>query len=86
MRRGQSLLRPHRLHLYQILANEAGVPHWKVSLAYGIIQTVVAVLAAFLARRGPWAVLAMLVSVFAFWTVIQYWIMHRYLALPKGAE
>ncbi len=36
----QSLLKPHRRHLYQVLANEAGIAHWKVSLSYGAFQLV----------------------------------------------
>ncbi|WP_321531304.1 hypothetical protein [uncultured Desulfuromonas sp.] len=35
---GMSLLQPHRMHLYQVLANEASFPQWTVSLAYGLIQ------------------------------------------------
>jgi Fuc2NAc and GlcNAc transferase len=33
---------PHRRHLYQILANEYGVTHWKISLVYGLLQLFVA--------------------------------------------
>ena len=35
---GENLWTPHRRHLYQILANEYGVAHWKVSLGYGLAQ------------------------------------------------
>jgi len=35
---GERLTQPHRRHLYQILANEIGLDHWKVSLGYGILQ------------------------------------------------
>lgn len=38
---GDSLTKPHRRHLYQLLANEFGVAHWKISLSYGLIQLVV---------------------------------------------
>ena len=37
----ESLLRPHRRHLYQILSNEYHVAHWKVSLGYGVAQFVI---------------------------------------------
>ena len=40
---GENLLRPHRRHFYQILANEMKIPHWKVSVGYGILQLVVGV-------------------------------------------
>ena len=38
----QNLLAPHRGHLYQLLANELKIPHWKISVSYGIIQLVIA--------------------------------------------
>lgn len=34
----ESLTTAHRRHLYQILANEFGISHWKVSIGYGILQ------------------------------------------------
>jgi len=35
------LTRPHRRHVYQLLANELRVAHWKVSVGYGLLQAVV---------------------------------------------
>ena len=35
------MLRAHRKHVYQLLANEKGIVHWKVSVGYGLFQTVV---------------------------------------------
>jgi len=35
------LTRPHRRHIYQLLANEMRVAHWKVSVGYGLLQAVV---------------------------------------------
>ena len=40
----ESLLKPHRKHLYQILVNELGIAHWKVSIGYGIAQLLIAVI------------------------------------------
>jgi Fuc2NAc and GlcNAc transferase len=37
-RDGENLFLAHRRHLYQILANENGVSHWKVTLLYGMVQ------------------------------------------------
>jgi len=34
----ENLARPHRRHLYQLLANEFGLAHWKVTLIYGAMQ------------------------------------------------
>jgi len=41
MRQGENLLYAHRKHIYQLLANEKGIPHWKVSVGYGVFQTAV---------------------------------------------
>jgi len=47
---GESLLKPHRRHVYQLLANEIEVAHWKVSVGYGVLQLVVGIGA--MAMRG----------------------------------
>jgi Fuc2NAc and GlcNAc transferase len=39
----QNILRPHRRHFYQILANEMKIDHWKISIGYGIIQLIIGV-------------------------------------------
>ena len=38
LRKRQNLLIPHRVHLYQLLANEMRISHWKISLGYGMAQ------------------------------------------------
>ncbi len=38
---GDSLIIAHRKHIYQLLANEVGISHWKVSLAYGLLQAII---------------------------------------------
>lgn len=35
---GESLTKAHRRHLYQILANEYQITHWKISTVYGLVQ------------------------------------------------
>ena len=40
----QSLTLPHRRHFYQVLANEGGIAHWKVSVGYGIAQLLIGVI------------------------------------------
>lgn len=75
--RHESLLRPHRRHLYQFLANECGIAHWKVSTAYALIQCAFATLIAALATHGWQTVLAVQIIAFALWGTLQYWIKHR---------
>jgi Fuc2NAc and GlcNAc transferase len=38
IRDGETLTQAHRKHVYQLLANECGIVHWKVSLGYGAVQ------------------------------------------------
>jgi Fuc2NAc and GlcNAc transferase len=38
IRDGENLLRAHRKHLYQLLANEKGISHWKISMSYSLLQ------------------------------------------------
>lgn len=37
---GQNILQGHRLHLYQLMANEGAIPHVRVSLIYALLQAV----------------------------------------------
>lgn len=39
----ENLIQSHRHHLYQILVNEAGIAHWKVTIAYCTVQLVVGI-------------------------------------------
>lgn len=41
LKRGENLFKPHRLHLYQLLANEMGMNHMRVSMIFGLIQLLV---------------------------------------------
>lgn len=38
VRDGESLVRPHRRHLYQLMANELSIPHARVALGYAVAQ------------------------------------------------
>jgi len=53
----ESLTKPHRKHLYQILANEGQIAHWKISLSYGAVQVLMSSL--FLLAR-PYGLLPVL--------------------------
>ncbi len=41
LRAGENLTQPHRRHVYQLLANELRIPHWRISAAYGFFQLLV---------------------------------------------
>ena len=38
---GENIFTPHRLHLYQILANQYNIPHYKVAIYYSVIQLLI---------------------------------------------
>lgn len=61
---GESLLRSHRRHLYQLCANEFGIPHWKVTLAYVLLQILIGACALVLRGLGGYLVLVLLIVAF----------------------
>lgn len=64
---GENLLKPHRRHLYQLLANECEFPHWKVSAGYGFAQLIIGVSFLLIKNIGTMAVaMAMLFYFTAF--------------------
>ncbi len=52
LKKKESLFKAHRKHLYQILANEMGKAHWKISSGYGICQLMIGIAAIFLRPYG----------------------------------
>ncbi len=41
MHNKDSLIQPHRKHIYQLLANELSISHWKIALSYGAVQLII---------------------------------------------
>ena len=82
--RGESLMQAHRRHLYQFLANEFGVAHWKVSSAYGLIQLAVALLAVAGGQHGPLPVLGINISGLCLWAWTHYSLKRRYAMEREG--
>lgn len=60
----ESLTKPHRRHIYQILANQAQLSHTIVTIFYGFLQIIVAVLAWLVMRKG----MIMLMGLLAFFS------------------
>ena len=65
LRDGENLLRPHRRHIYQLLANEKGIAHWKVSVGYGLLQSAVGLSVLWVMSFGLVPVLFLLAFYFA---------------------
>jgi len=69
---GEKLSKPHRRHLYQILANEYGIPHWKVSLGYGLFQMLIGISVLWLKRAGITAVLLSIILYFCIFSIVSF--------------
>ena len=86
LRDGENLLKPHRRHVYQLLANEMGVEHWKVSVGYGLLQLIVGVSVIFVKGYGLPIVLSMLVLYLAAFAVAGYYIRSAVAAGLRSAD
>ena len=61
-RRGEDLTVAHRRHIYQLLVNEMGYPHWKIAAVYGVMQAIIGVISMLLVSRG-WVALVVFLLV-----------------------
>jgi len=76
-RDGEKLSQAHRRHLYQLLANQLKIPHWKISLCYGACQLVTGLVLIVSHSFGLIPVIAVL-SVFAIgWLIVSRMIRKR---------
>jgi Fuc2NAc and GlcNAc transferase len=64
IREGESLFKPHRRHIYQLLANEKGIAHWKISIGYGVVQLSVGLGAFFIKPFGLVPLIGVLLACF----------------------
>ncbi|MBN1183759.1 MAG: glycosyltransferase family 4 protein [Bacteroidales bacterium] len=62
---GENLLHAHRRHFYQLLANEMGIAHWKVTLGYGLLQLIVGISVLLVKPFGVLSVIIVLSVFFA---------------------
>ena len=61
-RDAEKLTQSHRRHLYQILCNEGGLAHWKISLIYCFIEILISVMMLVAWGKGfAWQVLLLIV-------------------------
>lgn len=77
LRSGENLLKAHRRHLYQILANELKQPHWVVSAGYGLCQLIISVTVFIAAPHGLYALLTLLSFYGVAFTGITMWTRRR---------
>jgi Fuc2NAc and GlcNAc transferase len=69
---GEKLSHPHRRHLYQLLANEYGIQHWKVSFGYGLLQLLIGISVLILKSVGSMAVISVLILYFCTFTILSF--------------
>ena len=72
IRDGEKLSHPHRRHLYQLLANEYSIQHWKVSFGYGLFQLFVGISVLLLRSAGSMAVISALILYFCTFTILSF--------------
>lgn len=70
----ESLVQSHRRHLYQLLANEAGMAHWIVTLIYGAIQLAIGGGVLFLNGYGVRPVVLFLTACFIIFSLLNLYI------------
>lgn len=70
LRDGESPSQPHRRHFYQVLANEEGLAHWRVSVGYGVAQFLVGLSVWRAASAGLFLVLGTLAAFFIIFMLI----------------
>ena len=67
---GCSLTKPHRRHLYQVLANEAGIAHWKVSVGFGAVQFIIGLILWEVSKLGIWWLSGVIVFFGFLWLIV----------------
>ncbi|OGW67458.1 MAG: hypothetical protein A3J72_01815 [Nitrospirae bacterium RIFCSPHIGHO2_02_FULL_40_19] len=61
-RMSENLMKAHRSHLYQYMTNELGLPHWKVSVLYLIVQLVTGLLSIWAYKSGvSWQIIIIMI-------------------------
>jgi Fuc2NAc and GlcNAc transferase len=66
----ENLTKAHRRHLYQLLVNEIGMAHWKVTLIYGIFQLTVGMIVLTIFPFGVWPALSFIAFCFMCFTFV----------------
>ena len=77
----ENLLRAHRRHIYQLLANEKGIAHWKVSVGYGLLQAAVGLSVLWVKLFGFTSVIVLLAVWFSGFFVFSFFV-RRSVARP----
>lgn len=77
LHRRENIFRAHRLHLYQLLVNEHGLPHLIVAAIYAGIQLILNLLVIYLVFEGIMTVtlfIGFLLIILAAYVLVRYWV------------
>ncbi|NLD37450.1 MAG: UDP-N-acetylmuramyl pentapeptide phosphotransferase [Desulfatiglans sp.] len=77
LKAGENLLKAHRRHFYQILVNEMGIAHWKISVGYSALQLIVGLCILLIKPFGIIPVFGLLLFFFAGFVFANYFIRMR---------
>lgn len=83
IKHGENLLKPHRRHLYQLLANEKRIPHWKISISYGLVQLIIGITILLLRPFGLYVVLLLLAVFFLAFVMVSSAVRKNLERFPK---
>jgi len=83
IRDGVKLTQPHRKHLYQLMANELKIRHWKISVGYGLVQLIIGASILIIRPLGIFAVLSILIIYFAGFAWVSYFVRRKIRAMGK---
>ncbi len=78
---GWSLTKPHRRHFYQVLANEAHIPHWKVSTGYALFQFLAGIIFWKAFEKGIFFFISALLAFSALFLLVNFKVKRRYRVL-----
>lgn len=79
LRDHEKLTQSHRRHLYQLLANEFDVSHWKVTMLYGLVQLIIGFSVIWARQGGPAPVLLLLALYFIAFALISFYVRRKLL-------
>lgn len=74
----ENLFSSHRRHLYQILANEAGFAHWKITAIYGLVQIAIAAGVFMVMQKDYWVIILFLTGCSAAFTALGFCVRKKY--------
>ncbi len=84
----ENIFKAHRSHLYQFLANEAGVNKLLVSSGYGIVQFVIGLLVIYCAKETSivqiWFSLILLVTLSVVYLILKSYVLRKYVKFNQS--